>query len=178
MARVLDPYIDTIFIEAIGAGPLVEEVDESDSIDAAVVAIDIAEADLAEYRDDRETERILGRERFNAGLEVRVAAVRDAQADLAELTRQTKGVRPAVRSALADEWPTLDVPAKRHLLIASLDAVMVRAGRADVADRALLVWAGDAPDDFPRRGLRVPLEPFVWGDEPETLAGVAALAVA
>jgi DNA invertase Pin-like site-specific DNA recombinase len=179
MARVLDPYIEQMFLEAVGpSGPLAEEVDVSIAVDDALAAIDAAEAALADYRDDRETERIIGRERFNAGLEVRVADVRDAQAKLSELTKGTKNMRPAMRSALVVEWPTLDVTAKRHLLVASLDAVVVRSGRADVADRARLLWAGEAPDDFPRRGFRVPLEPFVFGDEPEAAAEVPALAVA
>jgi len=180
MARVLDPYVDAMFIDAVGpGGPLAEEVDTSDSIDTAVAAIDDAEAVLAEYRDDRETERILGRDRFNAGLEVRVEAVRDAQAVLGELTRRTPGAGlPPLRSGLVDEWPTLDVPTRRHLLVSSLDAVLVRSGRADVAERVRLLWAGEAPDDFPRRGLRVSLEPFVWSDEPEAPVRVPALAVA
>ena len=178
MARVLDPYIDQMLLEAVGSdGPLAEEVDASDAIEAALAAIESAEATLASYRDDRETERILGREGFNAGLEVRVADVREAQATLAALTRRAPGVGSLIRSDLVDEWPTLDVPAKRHLLIASLDAVMVRSGRANVADRVRLLWAGDAPDDLPRRGHRVPLEPFVWGDEAEA-AAVSVLAVA
>jgi hypothetical protein len=68
--------------------------------------------------------------------------------------------------ALLEAWAGLGAAEKRTLLTASVDAVMVRRTGANVAvaDRALLLWRGQAPDDFPRRGHRVPLASFIWPD--------------
>jgi hypothetical protein len=37
-----------------------------------------------------------------------------------------------------------------------IDAIMIRRGN-DLRERTVILWHGQAPDDLPRRGKRVPL---------------------
>jgi hypothetical protein len=71
---------------------------------------------------------------------------------------------------LVQAWPSLTIAEKRRLLSAAIDAVFLRPARGAgrvvrIEERALILWRGQAPDDLPRRGRRVPLAPFSWPDE-------------
>jgi hypothetical protein len=67
----------------------------------------------------------------------------------------------------------MDVAEKREWLADGLDAIIVRRGRNGIEGRVLPLWKGSAPDDLPRRGLRLPLASFPWPDESPADAGEA-----
>jgi site-specific DNA recombinase len=171
MARVLDPYIEQSFIDALGpTGPLAEAVASTKALDDAVAAVEGAESELADYRDEPGIMAAIGKERFIEGLEARAEVVRIAQAKLNEARQQTamNGHDATTSGDLIEAWPTLTIAEKRALLTASLDAIFIRSNGGSnkpVADRSLLLWRGEGPDDLPRRGHRVPLASFPWPDK-------------
>jgi site-specific DNA recombinase len=175
MARLLDPYMERIFLEALGPdGPLAEASQATGAVDAAIRLVEDAERELEEYLASNLV-TVVGQERFRAGAERRQQESDKARADL-HAARQDSIFADTLNvttGSLLEAWPTLSVPERRHLLAAAVDAVVVRAvrgtGRAvPLAERIRVLWRGQAPGDLPRRGRRVPLEPFPWPDERPT----------
>jgi site-specific DNA recombinase len=170
MARVLDPFIEQLFVDALGpTGPLAEAVASTKALDAAVTSLEDAEAELALYR-DANLISVIGKDAYLEGLEARAEVVRVAQAKLSEARQQTamSGHNVTTSGDLIEAWPTLTIAEKRALLTASLDAIFIRSNggsNTPVADRTLLLWRGEGPDDLPRRGHRVPLESFPLPDK-------------
>jgi site-specific DNA recombinase len=170
MARVLDPFIEQAFVDALGpTGPLAEAVASTKALDAAVTSLADAEAELAVYR-DANLISVIGKDAYLEGLEARAEVVRVAQAKLNEARQQNamNGHDVDTSGDLIEAWTTLNVAEKRALLTASLDAIFIRSGggaNVPVSDRTLLLWRGEGPDDLPRRGHRVPLESFPWPDK-------------
>jgi site-specific DNA recombinase len=169
MARLLDPYMEEMFLAALGPdGPLAEATEATDAIDIAVEAVDDAERELNEYV-AANLVSVVGQEVFRSGLELRQGVLESARAELTE-ARQTSAFANALDltpGSLSEAWPALPVAEKRHLLAAALDAIMVRAvrgsGRAvPLEERVHILWRGQGPDDLPRRGRRVPLSSFSW----------------
>jgi site-specific DNA recombinase len=169
MARLLDPYVEGVFLAALGPdGPLAEASEATGAIDAAVQAAEDAERELDEYL-AANLVTVVGQERFRSGVELRQGVLDSAGADLTE-ARQASAFADALSLTpgdLAEAWPSLCVSERRHLIAAAVDAVMVRAvrgsGRAvPLEERVLILWRGQGPDDLPRRGRRVPLSSFSW----------------
>jgi hypothetical protein len=168
LARVLDPWFEAQFLAALDdGGPLAEASEATDAVDGGVHSLEDAEAELEAYLAST-LASVVGQARFHAGAESRQAAVDEARAVLAEArgasvlaeTLQTPG-------GLVAAWPGLAMQERRQLLAAAVDAVVVRAARGNgttlaVDDRALILWRGQAPDDLPRRGRRLPLSSFPW----------------
>jgi site-specific DNA recombinase len=172
MARLLDPYMETVFLEALGPdGPLAEATQATDAVDDAARLVKDAEHELDAYLASGLVS-VVGQERFRAGAEQRQQELERARAEL-HAARQDSVFADTLNltsGSLLEAWPSLNVPEKRHLLSASIDAVMIRAvrglGRAvPIEERVLVLWRGQAPDDLPRRGRRQPLAAFPWPDE-------------
>jgi DNA invertase Pin-like site-specific DNA recombinase len=172
MARLLDPHIENVFLDALGPdGPLAEASQATGAIDGAALRVDEAARELDEYL-AANLISVIGAERFRAGLEQRQEALDAARCELAD-TRQASAFSDALNltpGRLREAWPALSTAERRHLLAASIDAVVIRAVRGSgrtvqLDERALVLWRGQAPDDFPGRGRRVPLQPFPWPNE-------------
>ena len=172
MARLLDPYVEEAFLAALGAdGPLAEAVASTRDVEEAARRVEDADHELRLFRDEPRILAALGAERFAEGLEIRAKALDEANRALADARRRSSlPFGDLTPGDLQAAWPTLSVEERRALISAALDAVVVRAvrgsGRAvPLEERVLLVWAGEAPDDLPRRGRRVPLAQFPWPDD-------------
>jgi site-specific DNA recombinase len=182
LARVIEPYVEEILLSAIKrGGPLARASADTKALKRATVAVREAEDELAAYRDETRISDLIGREAFLEGLEERALRVDDARAELVQAQERAElaGALPSTPGALASAWPGLTAAERRKLLGAVLDAVVVRGGRVEgrivpVADRALVLWRGQAPADLPRRGHRVPLAPFPWPDDRPGDVGMAA----
>ena len=171
MARLLDPYVEEVLLDALGPnGPLAEAAKATEAVDAATLRVEDTSRELDDYL-SAGLVSVIGQERFRAWLEPRQQALDAARRELAE-ARQA-ALLPAINltpGSLREAWPTLSVPEKRHLLAAAVDAIVVcsvrGSGRAvPLQERTLVLWRGQAPGDLPRRGRRVPLEPFPWPNE-------------
>ncbi len=179
LARVLDPHVEALFLDAVGPnGPLAEAMDASVAVDAALREVEAAEHELDVFLSDTALRETVGEARYQRAAELRAAAVDAAQEKLSE-ARQHNSLSAAVPltpGGLTDAWPGLTVSEKRTLLTSSLDAVFVRRTGANVpvGTRALVLWRGEAPEGLPRRGYRVPLASFPFPDESPADVGVAA----
>jgi hypothetical protein len=172
VAEKLERYVIGDFSRHLGqlAGSPVISVPE---VQGARARLEEAEAELVGYRDDLRIRSVLGHEAYVAGLEVRVEAVRAAQAALAEAQA---GSQIPDLPATGDEWESLSVRERRALLAAGIDCVVLRRGdwRAPMRERVRILWHGEAPQDLPGRGGPVrAIRPFDWPDDPVG-AGVPA----
>jgi hypothetical protein len=102
-----------------------------------------------------------GIERYTEGLAVRAQAADRTHRTLAHARAKAGGL--PLHVDLRELWPKLDVPERQRLLGAAFDCIILHSGRAlPIAARTLFIPRGEAPDDLPRRGRRVPLRPFPW----------------
>lgn len=171
MGRIVEPWVEDRFLAALGSH--VARADQSTSgLQAAMVELERAEVELAAFRDDTRIISALGVDRFVEGLETRAAAIDAARITIADerASTQPPSLPPVVD--LADLWPTLEVGDKQRALRSMIDAIVLRGGSVPVSDRALILWRGEMPDDFPRRGRRVSLEPFIWPHDAPVDPGV------
>jgi site-specific DNA recombinase len=169
LARVLDPYVEEQFLAALAPrGYLAEASRDTEAIDQASAQVQAAELELESYRDTTAVS-VLGRASFEAGLESRAQELDRARRELGE-TRERSALAETIALTPGDPlevWPTLSIAEKRTLLTAAIDAVVIKKARGSgrsvpVEERALILWRGQAPDDLPRRGHRVPLASFSW----------------
>jgi site-specific DNA recombinase len=177
LARVLDPYVEAQFLAALQPdGPLAEAVEANVAVEKALQELETAERELDAFLSDVELRTMIGEQRYRLQAQTRTQALAEAEASLAS-ARQRGALSGALLTpgALLEAWPELSIPDKRTLLTASVDAVFVRrtGSNVPVDRRALVLWRGEAPDDLPRRGRRVPLASFVWPDEAPADVGVA-----
>lgn len=156
LARLLDPHVESVFLAALDEDVTVDlEAGTSDSI---VAEMENAERELLAYRDDSLVS-VIGVAAYRAGLEIRAARVAEARARL----RDVRDDRLPPPAQLKASWNNLSTAERRQMLTAGLDAVIVRqssrgTGKLEpVSERAVILMRGEAPDDLPRRGHRVPL---------------------
>lgn len=181
LARVLDPWVEAQFLAALGPkGPLAQATVSTRELEAALVRVEQVEAEVIAYRDSSAVS-VIGHVAFTDGLLKRQKDVDEARRELAE-AREHVGLTEALPTspiALTEAWPSLTLAERRRLLAAAIDAVVIRTVRGSgrqvpIGERAIILWRGQAPADFPRRGLRVPLASFPWPDERPAKARVTA----
>jgi DNA invertase Pin-like site-specific DNA recombinase len=166
MGRVIEPYIVGLFLDALDpGGPLAAPTTGTAENTVLRDAVDDARLEFDTWRDSVSIVSV-GRDTYLEGLRVRKERLDAAEsAYMEEASRHLRGL-PAP-AELRAAWSTFPVDAQRRLLSAGIDAVMLRASRTlPIERRTLVLWRGSAPDDFPRRGRRVPLRPFDWPDDP------------
>jgi len=159
LGGVIEPFVVERFFEGLG-GMRAEASAITDELRSAEDAFRRAERELVAWRDNESIADLGGT--FVDGLRGRVAR-RDEALEALEHARVRAGIadlpEPPELQAL---WPSLDVSDRRHLLHAALDAVFVRRGRVPIAERALVLWRGEGPDDLPGPGRRLGLRSHVW----------------
>jgi site-specific DNA recombinase len=187
VGHILEPYVEQAFLDYVaGRVPRHDAVTApSDALRDAENGLAHVEEELAAYVADLEARRLLGRDRWLEGVQLRVAAVEAARSELARHAEAaTRGVGSDPVEIL-DLWPELSMPERRKLILSSIGAVFVRpSGRRGshappVEERVAVLFRGDPriPADLPRKGGRAhmagPLRPF-WPDDPLD-AGMPAL---
>lgn len=168
MGRILEPWVERRFLDELDDTIVAVGEASTEDLTEAVRQLEAAEYELAAFRDDTVISAI-GATAFAEGLQKRAAAVEAARKAVHELSSaQPTGAVDINVSAgdLRAAWPTLSVPERRAILTSGIDAIFVRAngsgGQPPVDERTLILWRGEAPDDLPRRGNRVPLASFDW----------------
>ena len=167
---LVERYVEQAFMERY-SGVAVGGVVDTAELEAAQLAVDRAEAELSDYRDNeriRDALAVVGERSYEDGLAARAERVLAARKALS-VARTS-----AVGFDVPDEasWGALTLPERRALLRAGIGAVFVkrstvRGGRyavPDPAERVLILWPGDEPDDLPSRANAgaAPLVPFDW----------------
>lgn len=172
LGSVVEPFVISRFLSHVGdlaadpsrVGVTAEEVAEAEA------ELRAAEDELVAFRDSPAILAALGEAGFIAGLTARTRSVDDAQVTLAELrnAQAASGLPPVAQ--LRAMWPEMTTEEKQIMLRSEIDAVFLRSvARANIpaADRSLIFWQGQAPDDLPARGRRnLPLVPLVWPENP------------
>jgi DNA invertase Pin-like site-specific DNA recombinase len=161
LGRIIEPYVEQMFLDALGPdGPLARSTRSDHEVEQARMELEAAEAELEEWIALSVT--ALGREAYVAGLGTRQQRVDGArerlQTVLAEAASPLGDIPAGVD--LAGLWPDLGIAERRRLLAAGLDAVVLFRGHEAIADRAVVLYRGEAPADLPARGRRVPLRSF------------------
>lgn len=169
LGSVIEPWVDAqVRARIADAAPIrAASVAANAELEAVLVGITDAETDLEAFRDDERIVGVLGADRYVEGLQARARRVDDLHAQAAALRARAAG--PGTLTAgLLEMWDDLTVEERQRAFRGVIDAVMLRSvGQVNtpIASRALVLWRGEAPDDFPARGKRRPLKPFVWPND-------------
>jgi hypothetical protein len=157
-AETIEPYVVQQFIEIVGDVRAVDPTTVSAELAAAETAVADAEAALIAFRDDPVVSNALTPRDFAAGVNARRDAFEDARAALLEAAGGLAPSTSDLPENLVEAWPELDTDEKREVLSAGVDAVFMRRGRSrhePVGPYAHICFAGEAPRDLPRRGVKV-----------------------
>lgn len=174
LGRVVEPYVEGLIRARIRAQRLVAEQDVGSSSELVEADRDLEQARFAleKFRANPRLIVLLGDVEYEKQLSHHLDDVAQAQARVSEIRQQIAPVGLPIfelEAMLGD----MTVVEKRKVFAALVDAVVLRGGRQlAIEDRVHVLWRGEMPDDFPRRGRRVPLAPFVWPDDAEGGAGV------
>jgi len=140
-----DEYVEQVFLAWAREQNVGLDVVESDeALDEAVRALELAEDEVAEYRDDTELISIIGRDAWREGLTERARRVEDARATVAEAQRARN--RQPVSFDLVERWPDYSLADRHAILARTLDAVIckpTKRGSRAVADRLDVVFHCD-----------------------------------
>lgn len=172
-ADTAEEHVLSAFRQWADLAPAMQAVTDTAAIDEASAALLGAESELADYRDDVELRKILGRDVWLDGLRERRHRVRQAEETLARARLDTPTVVQNIR-ALSTELDQMDVADQREALAQVIDCIALRsrALAPSVRGRIVIFWAGDGPRDLPRRGFREQpeLRPFELPPSPAVAA--------
>ncbi|HEY2632305.1 MAG TPA: recombinase family protein [Solirubrobacteraceae bacterium] len=151
----LDLYVEAVWREQMENQALTVKQD-SQALQAAVTALELAEEELAAFAADLTARRVLG-SGYHAALEARVAAVDQARAEL----QRVSAAVPTTDDI--EGYDALPVEDRKRIISSSIDAVIIERGnsRVPVEERVTILWRGEGPDDLPRRGRHNgPIRPY------------------
>lgn len=156
--EAIEQYVERAFLERYADVSVEGVSDDGGQLEDAQAELRDAEADLQAFRDNERVRAALdavGEGSFEEGIAVRAERVVAAREHLAAVRAN------AVGFAVPDEltYSSLSVSERRTLLRAGIGAVFVRrstvrggrGGVPDPAQRVLICWAGEEPDDLPGR---------------------------
>ena len=145
-----------------------EPVASSDEFARLAKQVARAESELDAFMLDLRNRERYGA-RFETYLDARLRALEDAEAAYSAAASR---VPPTTLAPLT--WDDLDTDELHAVVAGAIDAVFIRrpARRgADVAERAWIVWRGQAEDDLPGKGRAVaPIRSFEWPAEGQAMA--------
>lgn len=142
-----DAHVNAVFLDWLSQHR-VEVMASSHELELADAAVAAAEQELVAYRDSNLVS-VVGEDVYLDGMRERATALDAARAGAAEVRARVNadGI-VGQRFSLQDEWPSLTVREKRHVLAAAIDSVFVRRAHlrgqgTPVEDRLCVVWRGD-----------------------------------
>lgn len=154
--HIIDSHVETEFLRHYGDIRM-EGAEASQAIEDAQRRLAEAEAELDAFTADTRLRQALGHERYVSAVDQRAKEAEDARLELEDARRAGLGI------IVPEGWDTLDMADRRRLLTEGIDVVWLRrTGLASIADRTLIMWRGQAPDDLPRRGAPKAPVPFDW----------------
>ena len=101
--------------------------------------------DLSSYRDNDNWRRMLGDDAFTTGVATRVERVREARLKLSDTRSRIEAHALPSADEIRDQWPTLDVIARRALIARVIDCVFLAKGRGPMRSRVTVCPIGTAP---------------------------------
>jgi hypothetical protein len=164
LGSVVEPWVVERFFERAGDFK-VGKFERAQAVEDAERDLAAAETELEAFLLS-DVGSIAGAERFREGVVARQAVIDEAQEALAAATGAAGWIDHPELLTMQGMWPTLEVAHQRSLLAAGIDAIFLRSvGQANtpIADRARILWRGEAPADLPGMGRRVSeIRPFDW----------------
>lgn len=158
-ASVVEPYAEALLLDQV-ADRRYRPERLSAEVEEAEREVAHNEAELRAWVTDEEIAGVLSREHYVEGLQARQKRLEDAKARRRSLFADAASDLPGPVD-LRELWPTFSQSEKRRVLGAVFDALVIRAnGRRPVEERVFVLMHGEAPDDLPGRGKRVPFRPF------------------
>jgi hypothetical protein len=155
--RRLNEYVEALWRERM-AEVAVSVSHDSEALSEAADALSVAQFELSGFAADLTARRLLGDD-YHAALETRSAAVKQAKKKMEELAGAS-----SVKDGTIERYDELSIEERKRILGSSIDAVIVTRGhgRIPIEDRVTILWRGEGPDDFPRRGCdNGPIRPYV-----------------
>lgn len=174
LGSVIQPWVIECFFARVGdlKASVVERVQAVEDAKRKLVE---AEAELDVFLASN-LMSVIGDERFREGVELRQAVVEDARSELDTAISAAGANELPDLPTLRELWPDLALNHQRSLLSTAIDAIFLRSvGQANtpIADRAVILWRGEAPADLPGVGRRVDaIRPFDWPDGDHAVAGI------
>lgn len=154
-ARKLESYVEGLWRRQMADQAVLVQKDSAVRQTASEELL-VAEHELRTFASDLTARRILG-DSYHAALSARAAAVDAAQTVVRE------AVLTAAPADAIENYEDLPVTDRKRILGSSIDAVIVHRGHAriPIGDRVTILWRGEGPDDFPRRGRNNgPVRPY------------------
>jgi site-specific DNA recombinase len=166
MAHVIEPAMEEWALLWVGHASR-EEGHANGHLEEAQRRYEDAEARLSAFLADYDLQEAVGRDAYLREAEKRREAVEEA-ADALEVARREHAAREHGRVRfLADEWESWDKGQRADALRRTFDSVYVKKGRAPIAERAFVRWAGEDDHDRPRRGTtNYRTTPIPWPENP------------
>lgn len=154
LGSVIEPFVTNVYLDAFD--DMVGEPVTDAALTAAEDLLHKAQDELDDYLGSTMIS-IVGNKIFEEQARLRVRKVEEAATELERL-------RPQSLSAVGirDEWKRASVMKRNQLLAGAMDAVMLYRGRGkSIEARTKIIPFGELADDFPKRGKRVELAPYV-----------------
>jgi site-specific DNA recombinase len=154
--RRLNEYVEGLWREHMSE-VVVSVTPDSDALRDAADALSAAQLELNGFASDLTARRLLG-EGYHEALQARTAAVKQTQQKMEKLAGAS-----CAREGKIERYDDLSIDERKRILGSSIDAVIVKRGhgRIPIEDRVTILWRGEGPDDFPRRGCdNGPIRPY------------------
>lgn len=154
--RRLNEYVEGLWRTRM-AEVAVSVSHDSQALSEAAEALSAAQLELSGFAADLTARRLLGGD-YHAALQTRSAAVKQAKKKMEKLAGASR-----VKDGTIERYDELSIEERKRILGSSIDAVIVTRGhnRVPIEDRVTILWRGEGPDDFPRRGCdNGPIRPY------------------
>jgi DNA invertase Pin-like site-specific DNA recombinase len=159
LAERLERFVTSAFLDRYG-DVRVGSAQGSPELTALERAIERAQVEFVQWRDDTDMRTIIGTEDYRAGLVVRKVKLDAARDAHALAVRESSASSLVVDAAM---WDELTIAERRTLLSAGIDDVVLRRAsstHAPLGGRCVIRWVGEAADHGVRRGQAGVLSPI------------------
>lgn len=154
--RRLNEYVEGIWRQRM-AEVAVSVTHDSEGLRDAAEVLSAAQLELNDFASDLTVRHLLGGG-YHAALQTRSIAVKQAQKKMEKLAGTS-----SAQDGTIERYDDLSIEERKRVLGSSIDAVVVTRGhgRIPIEDRVRILWRGEGPDDFPRRGCdNGPIRPY------------------
>jgi DNA invertase Pin-like site-specific DNA recombinase len=157
--HLIEPYVEALFWQQLDK---VRRPRRSGRVGRAEKTAAQRDQELEAYRDNRRLPITLGKDRFAAGLAVRLRRAEAARLDLTQARHAASPAPLPPAKELRARWHSMSARDRRDALAEVIDAIFVRIGNRAVETRTFVVLRGGAPSDLPnvQQELLLPTRPL------------------
>ena len=145
---VVEPYIEALFWQELEAATKTPSAKRLRRLEETIERRD---AELAAYRDNPSIITLIGADRFESGLAVRMRRLEKATAELSRARIRDRPVDLPALADLRDRWSSMSVDERRAAIGEIIEAAFLSPGDASIEERLFVCLRGQAPADLPVR---------------------------